>query len=45
MPLAANLYRFGIYEAGLRSGELRKNSVRLKLRPIFPAYPGPHDLR
>ena len=34
MPPAANarLYRFGIYEADARSGELRKNGVKLKLQ-------------
>jgi cholera toxin transcriptional activator len=32
MPPAANRYRFGVYEADLRSGELRKNGVRLKLQ-------------
>ena len=34
MPPAANarLYRFGIYEADLRSGELRKNGAKLKLQ-------------
>jgi cholera toxin transcriptional activator len=34
MPPAANarLYRFGIYEVDLRSGELRKNGAKLKLQ-------------
>ena len=34
MPPAANarLYRFGIYQADLRSGELRKNGAKLKLQ-------------
>ena len=34
MPPAANarLYRFGIYEADVRSGELRKNGAKLKLQ-------------
>lgn len=34
MPPAANarLYRFGIYEADARSGELRKSGVKLKLQ-------------
>src|SRR5436305_1049914 len=32
MLLAGKLFRFGVYEADLRSGELRKNGVRLKLQ-------------
>jgi DNA-binding winged helix-turn-helix (wHTH) protein len=34
MPPVANarLYRFGLYEADLRSGELRKNGAKLKLQ-------------
>ncbi len=34
MPAATNarLYRFGIYEVDLRSGELRKNGAKLKLQ-------------
>ena len=34
MPPVANarLYRFGIYEADTRSGELRKNGAKLKLQ-------------
>ena len=32
MLLAGKLFRFGLYEADLRSGELRKNGVRLKLQ-------------
>jgi cholera toxin transcriptional activator len=34
MPPAANarLYRFGVYEADVRSGELRKNGLKLKVQ-------------